>query len=413
MIHNKMTAPGRFLGLALLLTVLLLQVGALWAAEVPHTKNSDKPAQGVHKVELEELWRVGGEDDEENIFGIVNRALVDEENNIFLLDAQLSQVNVYSSEGEYIKTLGREGDGPGEFRGPTDMCFLPSGELGIVQAFPGKVIKLALDGTPAGTWELGDPAAGGFFIMRALKSNGGNVVAGGTEQHVDQANGILKRRNFIGSLAEDGTLDHVYTELEHVMEFSKMKLDELILIDSPDRRFDVGADGKTVVAIERNGYLVSVFGKDGQLERTFSREYQPWVRDDAANKLWMNIFEFIQRTQMPGAPIHMEEDQPDVEVLRVAEDGSIWVLTSRAMWDSPEDVFTSYDVFSPDGIYQKKLDMICEGDSREDFMFFAGDDLVFVVTGFWEAALSQFGGGSADPDGEEPEPMEIICYRIK
>ncbi len=409
----KMAALSRLIGPILILTILILQAGSAAATVVPRIENSAEPAQGVHTVELEELWRVGGEDDEENIFGIVNRALVDEDNNIFLLDSQLAQVSVYSPDGELIKILGHEGEGPGEFRSPTDMCFLPDGNLGVVQAFPGKVIKLAMDGTPAGTWELGDPTSGGFFIMRALKSEGGLVVAGGTEQRVDQASGKISRRNFVGSLAEDGSLAHTYSEKEHILDLGNLKLDELEIIESPDRRYDVSLKGKTVMAIPRYGYEVSVFDSAGQLERVFTRQYESWKRDERALTMWQNIFETIERTQAPGAPIHIEEYQPDVEFLRVASDGSIWVLTSRAMWDSPEGIFTSYDVFSPDGVYQKKLDIVCEGDSRKDFLFFAGDDLAFVVTGFWDAALSQFGGAGDQDDGEEPEPMAVICYRIK
>ena len=37
--------------------------------------------------------------------------------------------------------------------------FLPDGTL-VSDAFPGRVIKLNLDNTPAGTWTLGDPTRG-------------------------------------------------------------------------------------------------------------------------------------------------------------------------------------------------------------------------------------------------------------
>ncbi len=408
-----MISQSRLLTAFLFLSLFLLQAGGSFAADVPRVENPAEPAQGTHRVELEELWRIGGADDEDNIFGVVNRALVDDDNNIYLLDAQLSQVSVYSHEGELIKILGKEGDGPGEFRGPVDMCFLPDGTLGVVQAFPGKVIKLNFDNTPAGNWQLGDPASGGFFIIRALKSAGGVVVTGGTQQHMDQSTGEIRRRNFVGTLGEDGSLGASLTELEHVMNMNNFKLDEIQIIESPDRRFDVSPQGKTVVAIPRYGYEVSIFDAEGQLERVFTRQYDSWKRDERAMTMWQNIFEFIETNQAPGAEIHIEDYQPDVEFLRVANDGSIWVLTSEAMWDSPEGIFTSYDVFSPDGVYQKKLDIVCEGDSVKDFLFFAGDDLVFVVTGFWDAALSQFGGTGATEEDEEPEPMSVICYRIK
>lgn len=411
--RNSISSQGRLLTSLFVLGVLLLQAGGLMAADVPRIDNSADPAQGTQKVELEELWRIGGEDDEDNIFGVVNRALVDDDNNIYLLDAQLSQVSVYSTDGELIKILGKEGDGPGEFRGPVDMCFLPDGTLGVVQAFPGKVIKLNLDNTPAGMWQLGDPATGGFFIMRALKCAGGVVVAGGTQQNMDQSSGEIRRRNFVASLGEEGSLETNLSEVEHIMNMSNIKLDELVIIESPDRRFDVGQQGQTVVAIPRYGYEISIFDAKGELERVFTRKYESWKRDERAMTMWQNIFDFIQTNQVPGAEIHIEDFQPDVEFLRVAGDGSIWVLTSRAMWASPQGVFTSYDVFSPDGVYQKKLDIVCEGDPRKDFLFFAGDDLAFVVTGFWDAALSQFGGTGATDEDEEPEPMSVICYRIK
>jgi len=395
-----------------ILILVVSQAGSLMAGDVPRVENPEKPVQGTRTVELEELWRIGGEDDEDNIFGVVNRALVDDDNNIYLLDAQLAQISVYSPDGELMKILGKEGDGPGEFRGPVDMCFLPDGSMGIVQAFPGKVIKLNMDNTPAGVWQLGDPATSGFFIMRALKCNGGVVVAGGTQQQMDQSIGQIKRRNFVGALNEDGTLKAALTENETVLDMSNFKINEMELIDSPDRRFDVGARGQTVVAIPRYGYEISVFGPDGQLERTFTRQYKTWKRNAQAREMWENIFNFIQTNQAPGAEIEMEESEPDVEYLRVADDGSVWVLTSEAMWDSPEGIFTSYDVFTPEGVYQEKVNIVCDGDPTEDYLFFAGDDLVFMVTGFWGAALSQFGGGGSADDDEDPEPMSVICYRI-
>ncbi len=408
--------PDRLLTSLFALALLFFQVGGSSAeasGDVPRVDNPSEPVQGTLTLELDELWRIGGADDEENIFGIVNRALVDDDDNIYLLDAQLAQVSVYSHEGELIKVLGQEGDGPGEFRGPQDMCFLPDGNLGIAMMFPGKVVKLGMDNTPAGTWQLGDPASGGFYILHALKSNGGVVVAGGIQQKVDQSSGEINRRNFVGILGDDGSLGTTFTETEHVMNLNNFKLDELELIESPNRRFDLGRDGKTAVAIPRYGYEISIFNATGELERVFTRKYESWRRNDRAMKMMQNIFEFIRTNQVPGADYHIEDFEPDVEFLRVASDGSIWVLTSRAMWESPESVFTSYDVFSPDGVYQKKLDIVCEGDPVEDFLFFGGDDLAFLVTGFWDAALSQFGGNGSVDDGEEPEPMSVICYRIK
>ncbi|MFN2370323.1 MAG: hypothetical protein ABR506_04115 [Candidatus Krumholzibacteriia bacterium] len=60
----------------------------------------------MRSIALQEQWRIGG-DDEDVLLGIVTRVLVDDANNIYLLDQQLSEVQVFTPGGEHLKTLGR------------------------------------------------------------------------------------------------------------------------------------------------------------------------------------------------------------------------------------------------------------------------------------------------------------------
>ncbi|MFH2052845.1 MAG: 6-bladed beta-propeller [bacterium] len=399
------------------LLLLILAHPALAAREttedgVLHVWNGSEPANGVKTPQMEELWRIGGWDDEETILGIINKVLIDDDDNIYLMDAQLSEIKVFSPEGEQINVIGKEGDGPGEFRGPTDMAFLPDGTIGVLQAFPGRVVKLNLDNTPAGLWTLGDPSQGAFYIMRGLRQGGGNIVAGGTEQHIDQAQGIVKRETFLSSLTPEGLRDHTYATSVLEFKFQDLVFDEKALVDGVDRRFDVNREGKVVVGAARNAYEISVFNPDGTPDRIIHREYESWVRDERAAKIWQTIMETIRNQQAPQAPAKWEDTEPDIEFIRTADDGSIWVLNSRAMWVPPEGVFTYYDVFTADGVFDRQVNLTCPGDPQEDMVFFAGDDLAFMVTGFWDSALSQFGGAGSE-DEEEAEPMQVICYRLR
>jgi hypothetical protein len=400
--------------LALLLSILSLSGAVAQEPDaVPHVRNGSEPSGGTRTLKLSELWRAGGLDDEETVFGIITRVLLDAENNIYLLDAQLSEVQVYTPDGSLKTVLGREGDGPGEFRGPTDMSLLPDGTLGVMQAFPGKVVKLNLDNTDAGAWTLGDPKAGSFYIMRGLRVGGSNIVAGGTQQHINQAEGLVTRETFLSSLDQDGMRGVTYTSRSFEMKFQELRFDEVDLIDGADRRYDVAADGTVIVGIPRNKYEVSVFNADGTQRLVFSREYESWVRDARATDIWQRIMEGIQAQQPGNAPISWEETEPDIEFLRTAADGNIWVLSSRAMWAAPADVFTYYDVFNPAGEFIEQVNIVCEGDPRQDFLLFAGNERVFRITNFWDAVLSRFGGaGAAGDDDEEAEPMAVVCYEI-
>ena len=55
---------------------------------------------------------------EEYLFGSVSSIAVDDEHNVYVLDAQTRHVRVYDLDGTYLKTLGRDGEGPGEFYVP-------------------------------------------------------------------------------------------------------------------------------------------------------------------------------------------------------------------------------------------------------------------------------------------------------
>ena len=107
-----------------------------------------------------------------------------------------------------------------------------------------------------------------------------------------------------------------------------------------------------------------------------------------------------------------EDTEPDVRTCAWPRTASIWILNSRPCGPNRPGAFTYYDVFSPDGHFEKQVQVVCEGDPREDILFFAGDDLAFMVTGFWDAVLALGGAGAAE-DEEEAEPMSVICYRVK
>lgn len=397
--------------IVLLLGLILLAQNAL--AEPTRIDNSDKPANGTRVVKLEELWTVGG-DDGDLFFGVVNRVLIDEQENIYLLDGQLADVKVLSRDGELLRTLGREGDGPGEFRSPAEMGFLPDGTLGILQAVPGKVIRLNIqDGTPADSWPLSDADSGGFFEMQGLRVGGGAVVAAGSHQIIDQAAGVIHRDNFLAVVdPETGLLGQEVARRKVDFDLNNIIIDENNLVGGPDSRYGVLPDGRTVVFLPRNEYEAHIYNPDGTLDRIFTRKFKSWKRDDYASDIWERILRNIEQNQVPGSEISWEDTEADVQQLHIAADGHIWVQNARGRWAPPTGVFTSFDVFDDQGVFTEEVQFVCEGNPRRDMIFLSDKGLVFKIGGFWDAALSRFGGVGGSED-EEAQPVTVTCYRVK
>jgi len=207
------------MGVFILIGSALFPLGVAAAGEeitiegVLHVKNSATPGEGTETVGLEELWRAGG-DDEEVLFGLITQVISDDDGNVYLLDTQLSEVQVFTAEGEQLETLSRQGEGPGETNSPVDMLFMPDGSIGLVQSFPGKIVKVALNGDPAGSFTTGggDPAEGGFVALIDVKQAAGNLVLGGIRITMDQAAGIQTRTNFLASFEKDGQQKVSYLE---------------------------------------------------------------------------------------------------------------------------------------------------------------------------------------------------------
>lgn len=393
---------------------LILCLALTAGAEPTRIENPLTPRDGVREVVLEELWEVGG-DDGDLILGVVNQVLIDGEDNVYLLDGQLSEIHVISPAGEQLRTIGREGDGPGEFRNGSDMAFLPDGSLGVLQGFPGRIVKIdPVSGEPAGNWTLRDETTGGMFQMQFLRHAGGNIVAGGVHQIVDTSTGTITRRGFISNVdPATGLVRQEYVHRDISIDLSALRLDEDELAGGPENRFDVGPRGRVFVAVPRNGYEISVFAPQGPLDLVLTREYETWQRDAQALDIWKRILETVERNQAPGAAISWEQTEPDVQALRVAPDGRVWIQNSRGRWEPPAGVFTCFDVFAPDGTFVEEVRFVCDGRPRSDALFFSGSEYVFRVAGFWDAALSRFGGaGTTTAEGEEPEPVSVTCYRI-
>ena len=93
--------------------------------------NPEEPLYGEIDLELEEDLVIGGgeEFDENYNFRRISSMEVDDEGNILVLDYSDCRIQKYDKEGKYLRTIGRKGEGPGEFQRPFRSYLAPDGKL--------------------------------------------------------------------------------------------------------------------------------------------------------------------------------------------------------------------------------------------------------------------------------------------
>ena len=80
----------------------------------------------------ESAWTVGALDGEDwEVFGAVTDLVFSEAGDLFVLDEQAAHVVVFDRAGTYLRTISRQGEGPGELTEPRSMALLADGRLAV------------------------------------------------------------------------------------------------------------------------------------------------------------------------------------------------------------------------------------------------------------------------------------------
>lgn len=109
--------------------------------------NPKKPIYANEIVFFEEELSIGmSEGPEDYILNKILSFSADDEGNIFILDMKPYRVKVYDKEGRFIRLIGREGQGPGEFQSPRNIQFTDQNELMVCDPGRSAILFFSVDG---------------------------------------------------------------------------------------------------------------------------------------------------------------------------------------------------------------------------------------------------------------------------
>ena len=239
---------------------------------VLHVINPPVPIEASVTYETNEDWRRGG-DDEDVVFGLIYDVVRDIHGISYLLDSQLHLVHVLSPKGEYLRSIGREGEGPGEFRDPSAIMLFSDGMICVLQYMPARAVFLTSEGEAAGEHPLPRGPDGSHVFL-----NGGTLA---NDQLVLYLGQFIREETSFGLktlfVRVDGVGEVVttYWELLQEQDLSKITFDEktdgpVVWTASPAGRLYVNNDWDT--------YAVEVFAADGSPEYVIEREYKHRIR---------------------------------------------------------------------------------------------------------------------------------------
>jgi hypothetical protein len=296
-------------------------------------RNPAKPAviPGDPKgIRLVPELTIGSESDpdERMIFEI--RALqADAGGNIYVLDSKIGQVKVYDSDGRYLRTFGKKGQGPGELQSPGRMVMTADGNLCFLDLGNNRVSVFSPEGkclkeTPLIKWRpfrfIPDSKGSGYGDILDFKDGVANVLA--------KLDAKLNKTATIASLVIAANPNDQMIPIE---------LFRLIYqVDNEDR----------IVWASTGEYELNVVDPDGKQVKKIIRDYneQAYSRADK-EKLIKDFF----RGQGPpsGAVPFFPPHHPVLYYFVLDDEGRYYVRTYET--DGQGGFF--HDVFDKDGRY--------------------------------------------------------------
>jgi len=313
--------------------------------------NTETPMYPDKTVSFVEDLSISGEDNDGNIILFNPRlSLVDDNEDIYISETQDQVIKIFDSDGEYIKTLGAKGNGPGEFQRIWNLAATKDGKL------------VALDSSARRT---------SFF------DSSGNFL-NSFKWKVDYFNYILIKSSsyIIGERAYPGIRENAYYYVKEfdfdgneVRSYGEFKMFESLIIQdgerttytglpvSPSSIFTGDHARELFYHCLNNKYIIEVYDTSGKLFRKIDRPYEPvpFTKKDAdiyrRRGDYVGISEVVKKTIKN---LKMPEVKNIVVRMYVDDKSNLWVRTNEIK-EEGDKTLTAFDIFNSDGYYYAKV----------------------------------------------------------
>lgn len=257
---------------------------------------------------------IGSLDDPATSFGRVVD-LAPHGQNIVVLDALSASLREFSPDGALVRTMGRKGEGPGEFMGPARVGVLPSG-FWVWDALQNRISQFTTSGVHRATRRLPMPPRGRLEIHGALSDS----VYAGTILEPALLGGTSPNRVILAVRTQSLTLDTL-TSISQEQAFFTIPLPGLPGggLAGPQPLGHVAqwassaAEGALYTADHRSGppdtLVVSRIALDGEVRWTFRTPFTPVpVSNERYDAEIRRIVSMFDRLRAQGAPTPGDPD---------------------------------------------------------------------------------------------------------
>ncbi len=322
------------LGCVLIVSFSVGQENPQWKGKIEYEngieviKNPKEPLFSKDVFELNEEIAIGeAEGRKEYMFSKISGIEVDDEGRIYVLDYKEAQIKVFDRNRDYLKTIGREGQGPGEMTSPFSICITNKNEIVIQDLNNHKISFFSLEGK-----YLKAISTAELIIVGSVIDTRGNIIGITSTTGPDKQVVELKKFN--------SELDYLYS----FCSFSLPRRSPAYNPFNPEICWALTMNDEVVCGYSEN-YELKVFSSDGKLIRIIRKDYEPVrITPDEIDRL---------KKTLPGPmKLDIPKNHTAYRDFTIDEEGRCYVRS----WEINPGTKEYYlDIFDSEGIYIAKV----------------------------------------------------------
>ena len=315
--------------------------------------NTAVPRNPGKSLALEEELAIGGDEGDSALIVEAGHFIVNEDGTFFIADRRDFNIKVFDKDGNHLRTIGKKGEGPGEFQYVAYITFIPDGRL-LVMDFQARRTSLF---ESSGEFISSHPWTKQNFSRLVLTTDASYLVQ---EFVREEGADPLKERRLV--------LDEVDFNGNEVNSFGDFKLPEMRTISDGNIMFGMSVPqapqsifagdlwNQCIYHCLNSEYLIEVYDPQGKIVRKIDRPYEPlpFTAEDKKNFLARYENRPDERMKKLVAGI----DFPSVKTVSskmVADDqGNLWVQTLEQR-EEGETTLTAFDIFDKNGFYDARV----------------------------------------------------------
>lgn len=321
---------------------------------IEYAYNSETPLNQDATVVFEEDLSIEPEDENGNIrIYSPTRFSVDENGNIFICDYRDSSVKVFDPQGQFVRTIGRKGSGPGEFETVGRVYCLPDGKLMMLDFGLRRGSLFSNDGRFISSHKFLKSGYNMFFFTKSFYVREETIV------EMDPTPKGWKTTLFIKAYDYQG---------KEIFSYGEFKESQSDLVDEGGRKFTYSRpyDVASVLAGDQNNkwlyhclsdqYLVEVFNQEGRLIRKIDRPYERIPVTETDKKRYLDGFRGSSEKDLAliEKNVEMPKLKPVCNRMLVDDESRLWVELNEKKEENGQTL-TAYDIFDEDGRYLYKI----------------------------------------------------------